>query len=194
MKKIICAFFIFTALNITAQNKISKIKLVPALTSDIEKVARDYYVHFDNIKGEKISESGNIIEYASKISPPGAIESTIMQIKSLQNSYSWQALMLDTEDFEKAVASYKKIYRQLDGAKIVLENGQSYKLTGEFDTPSESKAFASSMLELGANSRSIQPFKVEVALTYSMPEWSVKIYVYEKENDEDIRPTVNNDY
>ena len=38
-------------------------------------------------------------------------------------------------------------------------------------------------------------FKIEIALNYGlMPEWSVKIYVYEKEDDEDIRPTVNNDY
>lgn len=84
MRKLFCALFIFTALNLSAQSKISKITLVPALTSDIQKVARDYYIPFDNIKGEKLSESGNIIEYASKVSPPGAIESTIMQIKSLQ--------------------------------------------------------------------------------------------------------------
>ncbi|MDQ6761005.1 MAG: hypothetical protein M3015_00075 [Bacteroidota bacterium] len=194
MKKIFCAFFIFTAINISAQNKITKIKLVPALTSDIEKVARDYYIHFDNIKGEKLSESGNIIEYASKISPPGAIESTIMQIKSLQNSYSWQALMLNTENYDEAVAGYKKIYRQLNGAKISLEDGESYKLSGEYDTPSVSRAFASSMLELNANKKAMQSFKIEIALNYSMPEWSVKIYVYEKENDADIRPTVNTGY
>ncbi len=192
MKKIYCVFFIFLALHVDAQN--IKIKRVPALTADIEKVARDYYVHFDNIKGEKISESVNIVEYASKISPPDAIESTIMQIKSLQNSYSWQALMLNTEDYDKAVAKYKQIYRQLNDAKISLENGKSYKLTGAYDMPDESRAFASSILELDANKKATQLFKIEVALNYTMPEWSVKIYVYEKENDEDIRPTVNNDY
>lgn len=186
--------FIFTGLNLSAQNKISKVKLLPALTSDIQKVARDYYIHFDNIKGEKISESGNIIEYASKVSPPGAIESTILQIKSLHNSYSWQALMLDTENYDEAVASYKKIYRQLNGVKISLENGETYKLAGTYDTPSESRAFASSILELDANKKSMQLFKIEVALNYIMPEWSVKIYVYEKEYDEDIRPTVNTGY
>ncbi len=194
MRKLFCALFICTALNMSAQSKISKIKLAPALTTDIQKVARDYYIHFDNIKGEKISESGNIVEYASKVSPPGAIESTIMQIKSLHNSYSWQALMLDTEDYNEAVASYKKIYRQLSGAKISLENEETYKLTGTYDAPSESRAFASSILELDANKKSMQLFKIEVALNYSMPEWSVKIYVYEKENDEDIRPTVNTGY
>ncbi len=194
MRKLFCALFIFTALNLSAQSKISKITLVPALTSDIQKVARDYYIHFDNIKGEKLSESGNIIEYASKVSPPGAIESTIMQIKSLHNSYSWQALMLDTENYNEAVASYKKIYRQLSGAKISLENGETYKLEGVYDEPNEARAFASSMLELDANKKSVQLFKIEVALNYTMPEWSVKIYVYEKENDEDIRPTVNSGY
>ncbi len=50
------------------------------------------------------------------------------------------------------------------------------------------------MLGLDANNKAIQPFKIEVALNYSMPEWSVKIYVYEKENDEDICPTVNSGY
>ncbi len=192
MKKIYCVFFIFIALHAGAQT--IRIKKETALTSDIEKVARDYYAHFDNIKGQKISESENIIEYASKISPADAIESTIMQIKSLQNSYSWQALMLDTEDYNKAVAKYKQIYRQLSGAKVSLEDGKSYKLLGAYDTPEESRGFASTILELDANKKAVQLFKIEVALNYAMPEWSVKIYVYEKEDDEDIRPTVNNDY
>ncbi|MEO6639165.1 MAG: hypothetical protein ABIN25_12885 [Ginsengibacter sp.] len=194
MRKVFCALFIFITLTISAQNNIPKIKLVPALTADIQKVARDYYVHFENIKGEKLSESGNIIEYSSKISPPGALESTIMQIKSLHNSYSWQALMLNTENYNEAVANYKKIYRQLNGAKFSLEDGESYRLAGEYDTPSESRAFASSILELDAMKTSARLFKIEVALNYTMPEWSVKIYVYEKENDEDIRPTVNSGY
>lgn len=102
--------------------------------------------------------------------------------------------MLDTENYNEAVASYKKIYRQLSGAKISLENGETYKLEGVYDAPNEARAFASSMLELDANKKSVQLFKIEVALNYTMPEWSVKIYVYEKENDEDIRPTVNSGY
>lgn len=194
MKNLLSLIFILSTLSTEAQNKISRIKIVPAVNSEIEKVARDYYDHFDNIKGEKISETENIIEYSSKINPPGALESTIMQIKSLENSYSWQALMLDTEDYNEAISKYKQLYRQLNGTKLSLNDGKSYKLKGIYDVPDEARGFASTLLGLDAASNGMDQFKIEIALNYAMPEWSVKIYIYEKEDDEDIRPTVNNDY
>lgn len=194
MKKLCSVFFILSSLSLVAQNKITHIKMVPAINADIEKVARDYHAHFANIKGEKISETENIIEYSSKINPQGALESTIMQIKSLENSFSWQALMLDTEDYNQAVAKYKQLYRQLNGTKLSLNDGQSYKLKGAYDAPDPARGFASTLLGLDAARNEMNPFKIEIALNYAMPEWSVKIYVYEKEDDEDIRPTVNSDY
>ncbi len=194
MKKSCIVLYILSSLNLAAQSKITNIKTVSSINSDIEKVVKDYYDHFENIKGEKISETQNIIEYSSKINPAGALESTIMQIKSLENSYSWQALMLDTEDYTQAVARYKQLYKQLNGIKLSLNDGKSYKLKGLYDVPDEKRAFASTMLGLEAVENELRPFKIEIALNYTMPEWSVKIYVYEKEDDEDIRPTVSSDY
>ncbi len=194
MKKLCSVIFILSTLSLVAQNKITNIRVVPPINTDIEKVARDYYDHFDNIKGEKISETENIIEYSSKINPQGALESTIMQIKSLENSYSWQALMLDTEDYNQAVSKYKQLYRQLNATKLSLNDGKSYKLKGSYDAPDEARGFASTLLRLDAGKNEMNQFKIEIALNYAMPEWSVKIYVYEKEDDEDIRPTANNDY
>ncbi len=194
MKKLSILFFILSSLNLIAQKKAPYIKIVPAINADIEKVARDYYNHFDNIKGEKISETDNMIEYSSKINPQGALESTIMQIKSLDNSFSWQALMLDTEDYNQAIAKYKQLYKQLNGTKLSLNNGKSYKLKGTYDAPEETKGFASSIIGIDAVENDVHQFKIEIALNHSMPEWSVKIYVYEKEDDEEIRPMVNNDY
>ncbi len=191
MKKLCSALFILSSLSLVAQNKITHIKIVPAIDPDIEKVARDYYVHFANIKGEKISETENIIEYSSKINPKGALESTIMQIKSLENSYSWQALMLASEDYTQAVAKYKQLYKQFNGTKLSMKDGKSYKLKGVYDIPDETRGFASTILGLDAGKSEIHQFKIEIALNYAMPEWSVKIYVYEKEDDEDMRPTVN---
>ena len=92
MKKLCLLTFILSAFHVTAQNKLPVFKLPSAITPDIIKVARDYYDHFFNIKGEKISETESTIEYKSKILPQGAVESTITQIKSLQNVYSWQAI------------------------------------------------------------------------------------------------------
>ncbi len=194
MKKLCFVLLLLSGLNLVAQNKNTSIQKAPAFNADIEKVARDYYDHFENIKGEKISETENMIEYSSKINPQGAVESTIMQIKSLDNSYSWQALMLDTEDYKQAVAKYKQLFSQLNGAKLSLNDGKSYKLKGIYDTPGEGTHFSSTLLVLDASASEMNQFKIEIALNYTIPEWSVKVYVYEKEDEEDIRPTVNNDY
>ena len=165
------------------------LKVNNKIKPDIEKVAKDYYSHFDGIKGEKISESINTIEYESKVIPQDATESIIVQIKGLQNVYSWQATMLQTEEYEKAVEKYKQIYNQLNGANFLMDDHTSWKFKGIYDAPDYSRAFASSVLQPDVADKVLQRLKVEVALSYNMPEWTVKILVYEKEADEDIRPT-----
>ena len=194
MKKLCTIICLLAGFINFAQNKPSGSKTPLPINSDIEKVAQDYYDHFDNIKGEKISETQNMIEYVSIINPPGAIESTVMQIKSLENSYSWQALMLDTESYNSAVAKYKELYHQLNNTKLSFGVGKAYKLKGAYDAPAEAKSFASTLLGLDASPDTLHQFKVEIAMTYVMPDWSVKIYIYEKEDDEDIKPTANSDY
>ena len=98
--------------------------------------------------------------------------------------------MLQTEDFKEAVSKYKQYSRQLNGANIAFYDKTSYKLTGTYATPDEARSFASSILELEGKNHDLQLFKVEVALNFSFPQWSVKILVYEKIADENMRPTL----
>jgi hypothetical protein len=189
MKNLCLLIFTLSSLHIPAQNKLPVIKFTSAITPDIIKVAGDYYDHFFNIKGEKISETESTIEYKSKILPQGALESTITQIKNLQNVYSWHAIMMNTDDHDKAVAKYKQIYHQLNGANFAMNDGKTCKIKGLYDAPDEDRSFASSILEPDTKEKYLQRLKIEIALNYNMPEWSVKILVYEKESDEDIRPT-----
>ena len=189
MKKLCALVLIFTTFHLTAQNKLSLLKISNVIRSDIQKVARDYYDHFYNIKGEKISETESTIEYKSKVVPQDATESIITEIKSMQNVYSWHATMLVTDNYEKAVEKYKQIYRQLNGASFTMYDNKAWKFNGPYDTPDEARAFASSILQPDAAEKALQRLKVEVALNYNLPEWTVKILVYEKENDADIRPT-----
>jgi hypothetical protein len=189
MKKLCLPFFILSAFHITAQSKLPALKLTLTIAPDIVKVARDYYDHFFHIKGEEILETESTIEYKSKILPQGAVESTITQIKSLQNVYSWQAIMMNTDDREKAIAKYKQIFRQLDGANFTMSDGKTCKIKGLYDAPDDDRSFASSILEPNVTEKYLRRLKIEVGLNYNMPGWSVKILVYEKESDEDIRPT-----
>ncbi len=188
--KNLCPFIlILSAFQISAQNKLPVFHLASTVRPDVIKVAGDYYDHFFNIKGEKISETESIIEYKSKILPQGAVESTILQIKSLHNVYSWQALMLNTDDRDKAVLKYKQMYRELNGAGFIMNDGKKCKIAGPYDAPDNDRAFASSMLEPDVKEKYLKRFKIEVALNYNMSYWTVKILIYEKESDEDIRPS-----
>ena len=191
MKKLITLIFSISTFTVFAQNKIPLLKVSNTVKPDIEKVASDYYDHFDNIKGEQTDETQNTIEYESKILPKGALESSITQIKGLHNVYSWQAVMLNTDEFEKALEKYKQIYHELNGASFIMHDHKAWKFRGPYDMPDNTRSFASSILEPDLQDKVLRQLKIEVALNYNMSEWSVRVLVYEKENDADIKPTEN---
>lgn len=189
MKKLIFITFVFPAIAATAQSGISLKKAPNSLKPVIEKVARDYYQNFNNIKGDTVNETESTIEFTSKVSPTGALATSITKYID-PYSYTWQATMYQSEDYEAAVGKYKEYYKQLNGCTLTFYDKTSYKLVGGYDTPDESRAFASSILQLDGVNHDLELFKVEIALNYSLPDWTVKIMVYEKVADDKIRPTI----
>ncbi len=189
-KQIYLFLFLFISLSSTAQLKNPLKPTIASVKPDIEKVARDYYSHFNYTKGEKLREDENSVLYESKIKPQGATgECFVTRYKAEQNDYSWQAEMMSTEDFGKATAKYKQLFNQLNGASFTMHDGKTYKIKGLYDTPDESKDFAGSILSLDVKDKDLRRLKIEISLTYLMPNWSIKILVYEKEEDEDMRPS-----
>ncbi len=188
IKHLSLLILLFSALHVSAQKNIS-LNNTTTLKPDIERVVSDYYNHFYNIKGEKIDETRSTIEYRSKLMPQGAIESSITEIKSLNNVLSWQATMMDTDDYGIAVEEYKKLYQQLNGANFKMYDKTYWKFSGTYDIPEEERAFASTILEPSVAEKALRRLKIEIALDYSLPDWTVKLIVYEKVSDEDIRPT-----
>lgn len=191
MKQLFAFLFIFPAFTISAQPKLSLHKSSPSIKPVIEKVARDYYQNFNNIKGDTVNENGTTIEFTSKISPEGALETSITKYVD-PYSYTWQTTMFESEDYNEAAAKYKEYFRQLNNCTLNFYDKTSYKLVGNYDIPDEDRAFASSILQLNATNHDLELFKVEVALNYSMPSWTVKVMIYEKIADDKIRPTTLN--
>jgi hypothetical protein len=190
MKQLFTCFFILYAFSISAQPKFSFHKSSPSIKPIIEKVAQDYYQNFNNIKGDTINETASTIEFQSKIVPQGALSTSITKYVD-PFSYTWQSTMFETEDYDSAVSKYKEYYRQLNGCTLTFYDKSSYKLSGNFDEPDENRAFASSILQLNKDKSDLELFKVEIALNYTMPQWTVKILMYEKLADSEIRPTIN---
>lgn len=190
MKKLSAmAFTLFIVSTVIAQPNLQRAKSVPSLKPVIEKVARDYYQNFNKIKGDTVSQTESTIEFKSKIIPEGAIDASITKYIN-PYSYSWQTTMFQSEDYLAAVGKYKEYYNQLNGCTLTFYDKSSYKLGGNYDTPDENRAFASSILQLDNTKPDLRLFKVEVALTYSIPDWTVRIMVYEKVADDEIRPTI----
>jgi len=190
MKKLsAAAFTLFIVSTVIAQPNLQRAKAAPSLKPVIEKVARDYYQNFNNIKGDTVSQTESTIEFKSKIIPEGAIDASITKYIN-PYSYSWQTTMFQSEDYQAAVGKYRDYYKQLDGCTLTFYDKSSYKLGGNYDTPDENRAFASSILQLDNSNPDLRLFKVEVALTYSIPNWTVRVMVYEKVADDEIRPTI----
>jgi hypothetical protein len=190
MKQFFTFLFIFPALAVNAQPKLSLHKSSPSIKPVIEKVAQDYYQNFNNIKGDTITETVSTVEFKSRIAPEGALATSITKYVD-PYSYTWQTTMFESEDYQAAVAKYKEYYRQLNGCTLTFYDKSSYKLLGNYDTPDENRSFASSILQLNNDNPDLALFKVEIALNYSLPQWTVKIMMYEKVADNKIRPTVN---
>ncbi len=189
MKKLFLIPLVFPALVASAQPRVSLKKAPNTLKPVVEKVARDYYQNFNNIKGDTINETVSTIEFTSKVSPVDALSTSITKYKD-PYSYTWQATMFQSEDYESAVEKYKEYYKQLDGCTLTFYDKTSYKLNGPYDIPDEGRSFASTILQLDGVNHDLQLFKVEISLNYSLPDWTVKVLIYEKVADDKIRPTI----
>jgi len=188
MKRLIAVVLCFTTISNYAQSKFSFFKSASSIKPDIEKVVRDYFENFDNIKGDTIMQTVSTIEFSSKIIPAGSLETTITKYKT-PKTYSWQSTLYKTEEFKEAVAKYRQYYHQLNGATFTFSDKKTYRMAGNYDTPDEGRTFASSVLEAHSYDPGMKLFKIEIALDYLFPDWTVKIMVYEKVADEDIRPS-----
>ena len=187
MKKLFTVVCVLSATSIFAQPKLPVFKNSPSIKNDIEKVAADYFENFNNVKGDVIMETTSTIQFQSKVVPAGALDATITKYKSLQ-SYSWQSTLFRSEEFDKAVAKYKQYFRQLDGSNFNLDHN-NYRISGIYDQPDEGRSFASSTLEIAGQEINLRLFKVEIGINFVFPEWVVKVLIYEKISDEDIRPS-----
>ena len=189
--KLLVIFFSITVLNTKAQLKF------PVTSNDIRtnlsKIISDYPNQFASLKGDTISSGSQTIEFASKLDFKEAKENSIMEYKSQKPVYSWQAVLLITEDFEEASKKYKWLCNQLKVMTVKLEGGYSFTLNGEYNAPDESKKFGSSIFKLIPNASNMPKLKIETIMQFEFPQWKVGLLVYEKEREDNERGNMNGD-
>lgn len=182
------AFFLTTASN-------AQLKLAPnaAFRNDIQKVIEDYPQGFVSIKGAAVTQNPQSTEYALKVLPTGTSGASITEYSSGSKAiYSFQATLLETEDFKEASKKYNWLYTQLKGMNVKHVVDQ-YTLQGRYEAPDESKGFSTSTLTLFGPPSALRKLKVEVALQFEFPSWKVGLLVFEKEREDDEKGAAQDD-
>jgi hypothetical protein len=153
--------------------------------SDLQKVVESFPHQFQNIRGEVIAKNPQTVEYASLVKPAGAQETMIVKYSSeVKPIYSWQTVLLTTEDYEEAAKRYKAVYNQLKGMNVKYVVDQ-YTLRGAYEEPDESRGFATSILTPAHPPAALKKLKVEVSMQFEFPEWKVAVMVFEKEKEDE---------
>ena len=162
------------------------------LRNDLQKVVEDYMKDFSSLKGNVLIENPQTVEYASLLQFSGAEGNSITKYNSQKNIYSWQAIMLTTEDFNEAVKKYKWLYSQLKVMTIKLDD-YSFSLSGDYDEPEESRKFSDCSFNLLPAAINLPRLKIEVTIQFEFPEWKVGLQVYQKEREDNERGPVRED-
>jgi hypothetical protein len=160
-----------------------------------EKIVADFSNRFSAIKGAVIAENPQSTDYLSLVSLPGSTDCMVTRHNATRTDiYSWTGFMFKGEEFNAAAKKYRELYGKINGCIIKSPGGgKGYRLKGEYEKPTESMKFVSTIFELQSDKEATRMVKVELSMEFVFPEWQVKVMVYDKEDDDKIRPTEKED-
>jgi len=156
--------------------------------NDLETIIKDYPNSFHQYIGDELVANPQSTDYSSLLKVSGAEDCRIIEYPSRKrNRYSFQAIMLTTDDFETAKNSFLSFYKQVNNLYVKAGDSRAFQLQGLYEEPSEEKKFTSTLFSTGASTENPQRLKVELLMEYALMEWQVKVLVYEKEREDDER-------
>lgn len=177
----ISAFFLNAA---TAQLKIPAIN---GVGNDVKKVIDDYPNRFANLMGDVVVENTQSTDYRCNFEVNGAEETLVTRYSAKKEVCSWEALMLTTENFDKAKQKFKALFNQVNNLSIQVA-GTTYRLKANYEAPVESNKFKSILFHFDPLNETAKKLKVEISLQYEAPmDWKVKLLIYDRDRADDER-------
>lgn len=158
--------------------------------ADLAKVIGDYHNHFKNLLGEVLEENTQSTDYRSKLILKDAEECTITRYSATgKEIYSWQAVMLKTENFDEAAKKFRTLYTSINNLSVQV-NGTHIVFKSDFNKPAEEKKICSIVFEPADKKNGNLKIRIELSLQSGMYDWTLNILVYEKEREDDERGPV----
>ncbi|GAB2821494.1 hypothetical protein [Ferruginibacter profundus] len=161
-----------------------------AVQQALKGVLNDFPNRLQNITGTLIQENVESSDYSSTINFPGSENCTITQYRSQKNkNRSWKAVLPEVDNFAAAKKQYRELFLQVKNMSLHLPgNSKAITTKAIYDEPKEEKKFAGSIFRIGNDDELYKDVKIEVALQYMITGWQVSVYVYDKKEDDEIRP------
>src|SRR5687767_8407639 len=112
-----------------------------AFQSGLANIVEHYPNQFKNLAGEVVTENPQSTDYRSVVTLKGSEECIVTKFSAKgKEVYSWQAVMLTTENFEEALKKYKSLYNSIQRLAVQI-NGANAVLRSEYEIPTEEKKF-----------------------------------------------------
>lgn len=154
-------------------------------SSDMKQVIRDYPHNFESMLGNIVQELPQQTDYESKFKVEGTESITISRYSANQKQvFSWQALMLTTEDFETAKARFKTLYARFNNMAVKMDYGVTFYLKGVYIEPIEERGFTSCLFRFELPDRITKKMILELTMQFEFPEWKIKLMIYERDRED----------
>jgi hypothetical protein len=178
---------ILFSLSLSAQFKSTYNTIKPQL----EKVISDFPARFSAIKGLKNEGEPNTVRYQSTVEIKGSLETSITgYLSANQTHWLWEAKLFVTEDIAALKRMYKAFYNDL-AAKPILNKETKHLLVAvsPYAAPTEELRLWTNQFRKDDEAGEFKNMVVDLVAEYVNFEWIIYVRVYDREKDEEVRPT-----
>ncbi len=173
----------------------SQLKQVTAtLRPQLEQVIKEFPNHFSGIRGAALVEDENAAEFESKVIVKDAIETKLIAFSNQKyKSWVWECRLFETENINLLKRQYKAFYNDISGKTLISKpNLRNLIPVSDYTAPDGELRLVSNQFRMGGSDDVFKHLVVDLVAEYINFQWSVYVRVYDKEKDEEIRPTEKN--
>jgi hypothetical protein len=152
----------------------------------LEKVVQDYPSQFKNIRGKLIASAPASAKYASILTIPGAVSTTIIESKQAEKAVvCWQSVLYVNADFSTTKDRFESLFEQIKNTIIKPLGEKPVIVNGLFINPAQDKIFTTIQFDLLPPVSAVQKVNIDLVMQQTGGQWQVVLNVYDNERTAD---------
>lgn len=165
-----------------------------SIRPQLEQVIKEFPNHFSGIRGAAVTDDEQAAEFESKIVVKDAIETKLISFSNQKyKSWVWECRLFETDDMEKLKRQYKFYYNDIAGKSLIGKpHANALEPVAGYTNPDGELRLCSNQFRMISDDHAYKHLVVDLVAEYINFQWTVYLRVYDKEKDEDIRPTEKN--